>query len=81
MQNEIGNDDTNDNVVQPENNMYIAAEGNKNRTQWVDTAYTNNEYIPLEDPYPDEFEGDDQVDMTVAENTTIGHTRCVPHWY
>ena len=77
MQNESDDDDTDDNVVQPENNIYIATEKNENGTEWVNTAYANNEYVLLEDPYPDEFEGKDWVDMTVVENTIAEHTRCV----
>ena len=78
VQNKSNDDDINDNVVQPETNMHITAEGNKNDTDWVDTAYANNEYVSLEDPYPDEFEGENQVDMIVVKNTIVEYTRFVP---
>ena len=48
--------------------MHIVAEGSENGTEWVDTAHANNEYVLLEDPYPDEFEGENWVYMTVVEN-------------
>jgi len=52
------NFDKDDNVVQ-ENSMHVTTEGDENNTEWVDNAYDNNEYVKLEDPYPDEFQGDD----------------------
>ena len=79
VQNESDDDDTDDNIVQPESRMHIVAKENKNGIGWVDIAYANNEYVPLEDPHPDEFEGENWVDMTVVENTTTEHTRCVSH--
>jgi len=57
------------NVAQ-ENGMQVAAEGDENNTEWVDNAYTNNEYVELKNPYSDEFQGDDWVDITVMENIT-----------
>ena len=57
--------------------MHVA-EGDENDTDWVDSAYANNEYVEIQDPYPNEFEGEDWVDMTVVENITAEHTRCAP---
>ena len=41
-------------------------------------AYVNNEYVELQNSYPDEFEGEDKVVMTVVENINVEHTRCAP---
>jgi len=62
--------------------MQIAAEENENGMGYVDIAYANNEYVPLEDPHPNESEGEKWVDITVVENTTAEQSRCVPpHCY
>ena len=67
MQNESDDEDTDDNVVQPESSMHIAVEGNENGMGWVDIAYANNEYVLLENSFPDEFEGENWVNMTFVE--------------
>ena len=56
VHNESDSDDSDEdaNIVQ-ENSMQVAAEGDKNNTEWVDSAQDNNEYVELEDPYLDEF--------------------------
>ena len=63
------------------NSMQVATGGDKNDTEWVDTAYANNEYVEVEDSYLDEFQGDNQVDMTVSENITVEHNRSAPPTY
>ena len=37
-----------------ENSMQVVAEENENDIEWV----ANNQYVELEDSYPDEFQGD-----------------------
>jgi len=56
VHNESDDDDSDeiDNVVQ-QNSMQVVAEGNENDIEWVDNAYANNDYVGLEDSYPDEF--------------------------
>ena len=58
--------------------MQVAAEGDENDTEWVDNAYANNEYVGLEDLYPNEFQGKDSVDMITVENITAKHNRSAP---
>ena len=81
VKNKSDDNDIEDNVVQQENNLHITSERNENGTEQTDTAHANNEYVSLEDPYPDEFEGKNWIDMTVVENIIVEHTRCVPHCY
>ena len=68
------NSDEDDNVVQ-ENSMQVSAEGDENNTKWVDGAYANNEYVGLENSYPDEFQDKDWVDMIIVENITGEHNK------
>ena len=77
LHNESDNDDTDVEIAVQENSMHVA-EGDENGTDCVDSAYANNEYVEIQDPYPDEFEGEDWVNMTVVENITAEHTRCAP---
>ena len=41
-------------------------------------AYVNNEYVELQNSYPDEFEGEDWVYMTGVENINAKQTRYAP---
>ncbi|XP_020253784.1 uncharacterized protein LOC109830832 [Asparagus officinalis] len=40
--------------------------------QHIDGAYVNNEYVGLEDPPPDELQGDEWIDNSAMESVPIG---------
>ncbi|XP_020262396.1 uncharacterized protein LOC109838356 [Asparagus officinalis] len=40
--------------------------------QHIDGCYVNNEYVVLEDPPPDELQGDEWIDNSVMESVPIG---------
>ena len=44
----------------------------------MNNAYVNNEYVQLKDPYPDEFQADEYVDIIVIENITAEYNRSAP---
>ena len=56
VHNESDDDDFDeDNNVVQENSMQVAAEIDKNDTEWVDNARASNEYVEVKDLSPDEF--------------------------
>ena len=57
--------------VPHENSMQVAVQGLEDDDEEVGVGYANNEYIKLEDPHPDELEGDGRVHSTYVENIRV----------
>jgi len=67
--------DVSDNILQ-DNIMQVAVQDVKDDTERVENAYTNSEYVMLEDPHPDEFQDNGWVNSTYVENITAEFNRC-----
>ncbi|XP_020271000.1 uncharacterized protein LOC109846189 [Asparagus officinalis] len=66
---ESENDDEEDDL-QINSMTYIDRDEGDN--QHIDGCYTNNEYVVLEDPPPDELQGEDWIDNSMMESVPIG---------